>query len=86
MMFGLHLRPIEPSDDELDILMDDVETEEELMAQESNLMLTFEDAFEYMLDMTENAHAANSSEPYQWKDIKGRPDAHQWEQAATEEC
>ena len=25
------------------------------------------------------------SEPYQWKDIKGRPDAHLWEEAAMQE-
>ena len=29
--------------------------------------------------------AVNGAEPYQWRDIKGRPDAHLWEQAAMEE-
>ena len=29
--------------------------------------------------------AVNGTEPYQWRDIKGRPDAHLWEQAAMEE-
>ena len=80
------------SEDPLDII-----SEEELQAEAglygSDCYLSFEDAFDYMLhSSTHLQHAFStdagkqfSPEPYQWRDIRGRPDAHLWEQAAMEE-
>ncbi|THH02998.1 hypothetical protein EW145_g6619 [Phellinidium pouzarii] len=55
--------------------------------------IAFEDAFDYVLKSTNHFEHVFSAEvrkqygpePYQWKDIRGRPDAHLWEQAAMEE-
>ncbi|THH03234.1 hypothetical protein EW145_g6416, partial [Phellinidium pouzarii] len=55
--------------------------------------IAFEDAFDYVLKSTNHFQHVFSAEvrkqygpePYQWKDIRGRPDAHLWEQAAMEE-
>lgn len=73
-------------DDPIDVIMDDYESEEEeLLADTLECYLTFEEAYEFMIKHTHTALNANSAEPYQWKDIKGRPDAHLWEQAAADE-
>ncbi|THG98489.1 hypothetical protein EW145_g7418, partial [Phellinidium pouzarii] len=55
--------------------------------------IAFEDAFDYVLKSTNHFEHVFSAEvckqygpePYQWKDIRERPDAHLWEQAAMEE-
>ncbi|THG93376.1 hypothetical protein EW145_g8394, partial [Phellinidium pouzarii] len=55
--------------------------------------IAFEDAFDYVFKSTNHFEHVFSAEvrkqygpePYQWKDIRGRPDAHLWEQAAMEE-
>ena len=58
-----------------------------------NIYLSYDDALEYAFQTSnhfEQAFSAqgikqHSPEPYQWKDIKGRPDADLWEKAAMEE-
>ncbi|KAL5521963.1 hypothetical protein ACEPAF_1819 [Sanghuangporus sanghuang] len=58
-----------------------------------DIYLSYEDALEYAFqssNCTEHVFSAQdvqhiSPEPYQWKDIKGRPDADLWEKAAMEE-
>ncbi|KAL5532213.1 hypothetical protein ACEPAF_5777 [Sanghuangporus sanghuang] len=58
-----------------------------------DIYLSYEDALEYAFQSSncaEHVFSAQdvqhiSSEPYQWKDIKGRPDADLWEKAAMEE-
>ena len=58
-----------------------------------DVYIPFEDAFEYVFQSTnkfEHVFSAQAkqqfgSEPYQWKNIKGRPDAHLWEEAAMQE-
>ena len=58
-----------------------------------DIYLSYDDALEYAFQTSnhfEQAFSAqgikqHSPEPYQWKDIKGRPDADLWEKAAMEE-
>ena len=77
-----HTAETESEKDPLDIM-----SEDELLAQVDDCYLTFEDAFDCMLYCSNRFEQAfsTSPEPYQWRDIKGRPDAKLWEQAATEE-
>ena len=75
--------PRESSPDPLDLFNDALIAESLLHFAEQDVHMSLEEALEFAFAAKANSRLP--SEPAQWRDIAGRPDAHLWHAAALEE-